>query len=226
MKAYFIAGTDTGIGKTTAACALLTRAKQQGLSTLGLKPIAAGCEQTAEGWRNSDALALQGCSTLKISYQEVNPIVLPEPLSPHLAAKAAGKRLTINQVSGYVRAAMSHRPQLLLVEGAGGWRVPISDRELLSALPKTLTLPVVLVVGLRLGCLNHAFLTAEAIAKDGLRLAGWIGNHIQPDMLALDDNIATLKQWLAAPCLGILPYQETPNYEQLAEYVDLSALLA
>jgi dethiobiotin synthetase len=151
MAAFFLTGTDTSIGKTTVACALLQAANQQGLTTLGIKPIASGCEQTPDGLRNSDALLLQQYSSLKLPYQEVNPIALLEPLSPHLAAKQAGRRLTMNQLVGYTRATLTHRPQFVIVEGAGGWRVPISDREMLSSLPKELKVPVILVVGMRLG---------------------------------------------------------------------------
>lgn len=221
MATYFLTGTDTSIGKTTAACALLQAANQQGLTTLGIKPIASGCEQTPDGLRNSDALLLQQYSSLKLPYQEVNPITLLEPLSPHLAAKNAGRRLTINQLVGYTRAALAHRPQFVIVEGAGGWRVPISDREMLSSLPKELNLSVILVVGLRLGCLNHAILTAEAIKRDGLVLAGWIANVIDPNMAELEQNIATLMQVLPAPCLGTLPYQTQLDIVQLASCLTL-----
>lgn len=226
MAAFFLTGTDTSIGKTTVACALLQAANQQGLTTLGIKPIASGCEQTDEGLRNSDALLLQQVSSLKLPYQEVNPITLLEPLSPHLAAKKAGRRLTMNQLVGYTRATLTHRPQFCVVEGAGGWRVPINDREMLSALPKELNLPVILVVGMRLGCLNHAVLTAEAIIKDGLRLVGWVANTIDPTMAAFDENLATLKQILPAPCLGVLPYDAELHIEQLANYLNLDVLLA
>lgn len=226
MAAFFLTGTDTSIGKTTVACALLQAANQQGLTTLGIKPIASGCEQTDEGLRNSDALLLQQVSSLKLPYQEVNPITLLEPLSPHLAAKKAGRRLTMNQLVGYTRATLTHRPQFCVVEGAGGWRVPINDREMLSALPKELNLPVILVVGMRLGCLNHAVLTAEAIIKDGLRLVGWVANTIDPTMAAFDENLATLKQILPAPCLGVLPYDAELHIEKLVNYLNLDVLLA
>jgi dethiobiotin synthetase len=151
---------------------------------------------------------------------------LLEPLSPHLAAKKAGRRLTMNQLVGYTRATLTHRPQFCVVEGAGGWRVPINDREMLSALPKELNLPVILVVGMRLGCLNHALLTAEAIIKDGLRLVGWVANTIDPTMAAFDENLATLKQILPAPCLGVLPYDAELHIEKLVNYLNLDVLLA
>ncbi|HEX5277892.1 MAG TPA: dethiobiotin synthase [Fluviicoccus sp.] len=225
MKAYFLTGTDTGIGKTTVACALLARARQQGLSSLGLKPVASGCESTPDGLRNSDALLLQAASSIALSYPEVNPVALAEPLSPHLAARAAGRRLSIMQLTGHVRAGLSHRPDLAIVEGAGGWRVPISDREMLSSLPKELRLPVIMVVGLRLGCLNHAVLTAEAILRDGLRLAGWVANRVDPDMVETEGNLNTLRNMLPAPCLGVLPYRPGGAADEMAEYLDISTLL-
>ena len=131
----------------------------------------------------------------------------------------------MNQLVGYTRATLTHRPQFAIIEGAGGWRVPISDREMLSSLPKELKVPVILVVGMRLGCLNHALLTAEAIIRDGLRLAGWVANTIDPTMAALDENIQTLKQIIPAPCLGVIPHQTTPNIEALAECMSLEVLL-
>jgi dethiobiotin synthetase len=225
MKAYFLTGTDTGIGKTTVACALLAKARQQELSTLGLKPVASGCESTPDGLRNSDALLLQAASSVSLTYPEINPVALAEPLSPHLAARAAGRRLSIMQLTGHIRAGLSHRPDLAIVEGAGGWRVPISDREMLSSLPKELRLPVILVVGLRLGCLNHAVLTAEAILRDGLRLAGWVANQVDPDMAEMEGNLATLRNILPAPCLGVLPYQPDAAPDDMAEYLDIQPLL-
>lgn len=224
-KAFFIAGTDTGVGKTTVSCALLAAAKAKGLSTLALKPLAAGCEQTADGLRNDDALALMAVMTEPLSYDEVNPVALAAALSPHLAAAEAGRRLSIQQLAGFTRGGLMRRADFKLVEGAGGWRVPISNRELLSALPKELGLPVVLVVGMRLGCLNHAILTVEAIARDGLRLAGWVANVIDPEMAALDENVATLSNMLSAPCLGVVPWLPGQSADVIATHLDISALL-
>lgn len=220
-KAFFIAGTDTGVGKTTVSCALLAAAKAKGLTTLALKPVAAGCEQTAHGLRNDDALALMAEMTETLSYDEVNPVALAAALSPHLAAAEAGRRLSIQQLAGFTRGGLMRRADFALVEGAGGWRVPISSRELLSALPKELGLPVVLVVGMRLGCINHAVLTVEAIVRDGLRLAGWVANVIDPEMAALEENIATLGSMLPAPCLGVLPWQPEASAAQRAEFLQL-----
>lgn len=225
MPAYFLTGTDTDVGKTTAAIALLSAAADQGCSTLGLKPIAAGCEQTPDGLRNSDALALMAASTVpKLIYDEVNPVALPEACSPHIAARLANRRITVAQLAGYVRGSLSRRAGLTLVEGAGGWRVPINDRELLSGLAKTLNLPVILVVGLRLGCLNAAILSAEAILRDGLTLAGWVGNHLDESWQHADDNIATLHTLMPAPCLGILPWAPLQTGADRSRYLNLQAL--
>ena len=218
-------GTDTGVGKTTVTCALLEAAKSKGLTTLALKPVASGCEETPEGLRNSDALALQAAMTVPLSYPEVNPVALPAALSPLLAAAAAGRRLTLTQIAGFCRGGLMHKADLKLVEGAGGWRVPISDRELLSGLPKQLGLPVVLVVGVRLGCINHAVLTAEAILKEGVRLAGWVANVIDPGMEALEGNLQTLNAMLPAPCLGVIPWSPGAAPADLAGCLELASLL-
>lgn len=224
-KAYFVTGTDTGVGKTTVTCALLAAAKTRGLTTLALKPVASGCEETEDGLRNDDALALQAVMTASLSYQEINPVALRAPLSPHLAAAAAGRRLTLMQIAGYCRGTLMQKADFKLVEGAGGWRVPVSDRELLSGLPRLLGTPVILVVGIRLGCINHAILTAEAILKDGVRLAGWVANIIDPDMAALDENLHTLKELLPAPCLGVLPWAPGTEAAVMAAQLDLAPLL-
>jgi dethiobiotin synthetase len=225
MKKFFVTGTDTGVGKTTASCALLAAAKARGLRTMAVKPVAAGCAETPEGLRNDDALALMAAMTEVMTYDEVNPIALREPLSPHLAASHEGRRLTMARIGGLVRGALMRRADFAVVEGAGGWRVPLSDREIMSDLPRALGLPVILVVGLRLGCLNHAILTTEAMARDGVRLAGWIGSVLDPEMAALQGNIGTLKTILPMPCLGILPWQPGATPEQVAAHLDLQELL-
>lgn len=225
MKKFFVTGTDTGVGKTTASCALLAAARAQGLRTVAVKPVASGCEETPGGLRNDDALALMAVMTEVMAYEEVNPIALREPQSPHLAALHAGRRLTIAQIGGLVRGALSRRVDFAVVEGAGGWRVPISDREIMSDLPRALGLPVILVVGIRLGCLNHAILTTEAMARDGVRLAGWIGNVLDPELSALEGNIGTLKTILPMPCLGVLPWQPGATPDALAAHLDLQELL-
>lgn len=216
MAAYFISGTDTGVGKTLVACALLRAANQRGLTSLGLKPIAAGCEQSAEGWVNEDALFLQQCASVKLAYQQLNPVALPEAIAPHIAAVRAGKQLRVERIAGYCRGALQTKADFCVIEGAGGWRVPLNPREYLSDLAKALNLPVVLVVGLRLGCLNHAVLTAEAIQRDGLQLAGWVANMLDADMPALAENIDTLRTLLPCPLLGEIPQLAATEMSELA----------
>lgn len=204
-RAFFVTGTDTEIGKTYTACVLLRTLGARGARTLGLKPLAAGAIDTADGARNDDALALMAASAVGLPYAQVNPVLLPDAMAPHLAAARVQRRLRATQLAGFVRGTlMTARADLVLVEGAGGWRVPLNETETLADVARELGMPVLLVVGMRLGCLNHALLTAEAIARDGLRLAGWIANEIDPRMMAFDDNVATLRAHLAAPCLGVL----------------------
>lgn len=222
---YFVTGTDTDAGKTLITSALLVAAASQGRKVIGLKPVAAGCVETSEGLRNDDALALMAASNVPISYDEVNPVALAPAMAPHLAANAAGRRLSVRQLSGYVRAAASHRPDLLLIEGAGGWWVPLSEREYLSGLARELQAPVILVVGLRLGCLNHALLTTGAIRADGARLAGWVGTVLDPAMPGLEGTVATLRERLPAPCLGVVPHLPQPSAGAAAEHLDLAPLL-
>ncbi len=220
MRAFFIAGTDTGVGKTLAACALLWRARADGLRAVGMKPVAAGCRQTPAGLRNDDAEALQQASSGEPPYTAVNPCALPDPLSPHLAAARAGVSIDIPAlVAGW--RTLSRDADFGVVEGAGGWLAPVSDRETMADLARALELPVILVVGLRLGCLNHALLTARAIAADGLHLAGWIGSGIDPGMAALAENLETLSRRLDADCLGVLPWEPAPRAAILADRLRL-----
>lgn len=210
-SSLFVAGTDTGIGKTHAACTLIYALRAQGLRVCGMKPVASGCVQTVQGLRNDDALALQAASSAPApAYAEVNPVALRDPLSPHLAAARDGVTIALPPLQAAFQALQA-RHDAVVVEGVGGWRVPLAPGLLASALPQAWALPVVLVVGLRLGCLNHALLSAEAIAADGCRLLGWIGNCIDPAMTAVEENIATLRELLPAPCMGILPHGLPPE---------------
>ena len=204
-KPLFIAGTDTDIGKTLVAEALLKKFAVNGQTTIALKPIAAGCENTEQGLRNDDAVALQAAATTQLPYAQVNPIALQEACAPHIAAGNEGRRLQVSRVEGICRGALMNSADVCIIEGAGGWRVPLNERESISDLAVALNTPVVLVVGMRLGCLNHAILTAEAIARDGLKLVGWVANCIDEQMPHLDENIDTLRHILPAPCLGVVP---------------------
>ncbi|MFC5580637.1 dethiobiotin synthase [Rhodanobacter terrae] len=209
MTAVFIAGTDTGIGKTHAACTLLHALRAAGHSACGMKPVASGCAETPDGLRNGDALALQAASSTAASYASINPIALRDPLSPHLAAAHDGVEISLAPL----RAAFDQLTgtyQKVVVEGVGGWLVPLAPGLLAADIAKQWRLPVILVVGLRLGCLNHALLSARTIEADGCRLLGWIGNGIDPAMDAPDENLATLRELLPAPCLGVLPHGMAP----------------
>lgn len=205
-KSYFVAGTDTEVGKTLASCAMLRAAVAAGYTAVGMKPLAAGGEQTGEGLRNGDALQLQEAGNVALSHDEVNPVCLPAAASPHIAAALAKRLVRVERLAGFCHGLLSLRANLTLIEGVGGWRVPLNEREFMSDLAKQLQLPVILVVGMRLGCLNHAMLTAEAIARDGLRLAGWIANRIDPRMEHYERNRDTLRDWLGAPLIAELPH--------------------
>lgn len=223
---FFVAGTDTDVGKTLVACGLLKAAEAQGLRTLAIKPVAAGAESTAEGLRNNDAVMLMAAMTEKLPYHQVNPVLLEPPIAPHIAAEQVGKRITISQLSGLCRGAMMTPTDMVLIEGAGGWRVPLNRHELLSGLAVELQAPVILVVGMKLGCINHALLTADAIRADGLRIAGWVANQIDPQMSCFDENLSTLKAMLGAPCIGVVPYfvKAESMVDAVAACLDISLL--
>ncbi|MFC5436223.1 dethiobiotin synthase [Rhodanobacter umsongensis] len=209
MPAVFIAGTDTGIGKTHAACALLHALRRAGYGVCGMKPVASGCVATVDGLRNDDALALQAASSTMLPYASINPVALRDPLSPHLAAAHEGVEISLAPLrKAFDQLRADH--QCVVVEGIGGWLVPLAPGLFAADIAKQWRLPVILVVGLRLGCLNHALLSARAIAADGCRLLGWIGNCIDPAMEAQAENLATLRELLPAPCLGVLPHAVAP----------------
>ncbi|WP_060477438.1 MULTISPECIES: dethiobiotin synthase [Pseudomonas] len=223
-QAYFIAGTDTDVGKTTIAAGLLHAARLQGLSTLGAKPVASGCTMTAKGLRNSDAQALIDESSIKLDYQQVNPFAFEPAIAPHVAAREAGVALEVAALARAMRHVLDQGADFTLVEGAGGWRVPLSDQANLSDLAIALKLPVILVVGVRLGCINHALLSAEAIARDGLQLAGWVANVIEPKTARLEENLASLAERLPAPCLGRVPKLKQASADAVAEHLQLDLL--
>ena len=215
MSAYFITGTDTEIGKTFSTCALLHAARAQGLRALGMKPVAAGAEWVNGEFLNEDAARLRAAGSFDPGLALLNPYCLASPIAPHIAAREEGVRIE----PARIRTAFdSLRAQadLLLVEGVGGFRVPLGDDYDSADLARDLGLPVILVVGLRLGCINHALLSAEAIAARGLTLAGWIANRIDPAMLRVEENLATLKAGLPAPLLGTLPFREDRDAAQAA----------
>ncbi len=211
LAAYFVTGTDTEVGKTLCTAALLRVARLQGLRTVGMKPIASGCEATPEGLRNEDALAHLAEATPPLpAYAAVNPYAFAPAIAPHIAGAEAGVTVDFRLIAERWAELTAER-DFALLEGAGGWQVPVDSSRFFPDLAVHLRLPVLLVVGLRLGCINHALLTAEAIAARGLRLAGWVGNRIDPAFSRLDDNLAALHRHLPAPCLGVVPPLPEPT---------------
>lgn len=206
----FVTGTDTGVGKTLVSTALLHALARHHAHVIGMKPVAAGTVRVDGVDANEDVLALRAASTCVVPPELDNPVLLAEPVSPHIAAARAGMCIDIAHIVTCHRALMK-LANAVVVEGAGGFHVPLSDTDTGADLALALGLPVVLVVGLRLGCLNHALLTAEAIRARGLTLAGWVANHVNPTMLAQVDNIAFLQQRLHAPLLASIPYQQVPD---------------
>ena len=214
-------GTDTGVGKTAVSCGLLAAAAQLGLRTAAAKPVAAGCDEQGQ---NEDALLLQAAMTETLDYSQVNPVALTAAIAPHIAAGLEGKRVQASRLAGLCRGVMLCGADFVLVEGAGGWRVPINPRETLADLAVELQVGVIMVVGMRLGCINHALLTAEAIQCDGLQLAGWVANQPGERMEHHEDNLDTLRQLLPAPLLGDIPYLPDWQPEGVAAHLNVQLL--
>ena len=225
QRKFFITGTDTGVGKTLISTALLVAANKRGLTTAAIKPIAAGCQQTAEGLHNEDALALQKVISQPLSYQQINPIALEPAIAPHIALQQIEQTVTIDQLATHCHSVLTMAAECVVIEGAGGWRVPLNANETLADLPKKMVFPIILVVGMRLGCLNHALLTVEAIQRDGVEIIGWVANQIESEMHAYKENVASLKLLLPVPCLGEIPFMRQPTPLAVAYYLHLSAIL-
>lgn len=222
-RGWLMTGTDTGVGKTVAACALLHALRTRGLRASGMKPVASGCTDDGGGLRNADALALQAASDPRPAYADVNPFALPEPTAPQIAARLAGVEIALPPVvAAFERIARA--ADCVVVEGVGGWLAPPGDGIEHADLARALRLPVVLVVGLRLGCLSHARLSARAIAHDGCELAGWIGTGVDPQFAHREAYLDLLRDALPAPCWGVLPHAPTPDPATLAKSLTLPLL--
>jgi dethiobiotin synthetase len=219
----FVTGTDTDCGKTVVACGIVAALRARGPRVGVLKPVAAGAWETPGGLRNQDALDLAAASGSDLPYAVVNPFVYAPPIAPHIAAAQAGEVIRfapLREAFERVRAASD----VVVVEGAGGWRVPLGPDGDVADLAAALGLPVVLVVGLRLGCLSHALLTAESIARAGCRLAGWVANTVDPTMAVREENLATLRARLPAPCLGVVPRLDDVTPAAVAAWLDSEAI--
>jgi dethiobiotin synthetase len=219
-RGLFITGTDTGVGKTVVASGLVRLLAQSGQRVAGLKPVASGAARIAAGLRNDDALALAAAGSIELPYEQVNPWCFEPAIAPHLAAREAGVVVTPAGLVEWYRRA-SRGLDLAIVEGAGGWRVPLHPEGFLSDLPEMTGMDVLMVVGLRLGCLNHARLTLEAIMAAGrCRFVGWIGNRIDPTFERLDENLETLTRLLGAPALAVVPPLDVPDAAHCAARLD------
>ena len=214
MKSIFIAGSDTGVGKTTISTILLRQFNERRYKTVGLKPLASGCILNAYNeFENDDALSFQKTASVFTSYQTVNPIALKEAIAPHLAAEKMAITLTKKLLVEKILLSINKNAGINIIEGAGGWAIPLNDHDLYSDVIASLKIPLILVVGMRLGCLNHAILTYQSMLQMRVPLIGWIANCVDPDMLEISGNINTLKQWIKKPCLGIVKNNQYDNAE-------------
>jgi len=225
MSGIFITGTDTDCGKTQVALGLMAALQARGLSVVGMKPIASGCQPGQDGPRSTDALALLAQGSRTVSYALANPYALAPPIAPHIAAGQAGLSIELGPIVAAYQA-LAEEADWVVVEGVGGWRVPLGPTLSVSDLPEALNLPVVMVTGMRLGCINHSLLTAESIRARGARLAGWVANQIDPAMLAREQNLATLAALIDAPCLGLVPHLADPTPNAVAAHLKIDRLLS
>ena len=217
---YFITGTDTGVGKTLVSCALLHGLAAQGKRVVGFKPVAAGCDGED---LNEDARALRAASSIQAAYGQINPYCFPHAIAPHLAARHAGVRIEFGRILTSYRELAAQADEVI-VEGVGGFCVPLNGQQDSADLAAELGLPVILVVGVRLGCLNHALLTLRAIAAQPLECAGWVANVLDDSMPALQENIDALRERIEAPLLGIVPFMQAPDAKEAAQLLALNLL--
>ncbi len=218
-KGFFVTGTDTGVGKTFVSCLLLRTLAAQNKNVVGMKPIAAGKENGK--WLDVELLRMAG--NVPVSDAMINPYALDAPIAPHIAARQQGVEITLDKI-GNVFFALKNKADYVIVEGAGGFLVPVNARQDTADLARFLELPVILVVGMRLGCINHALLTVQAIMQTKLPMAGWVANCIDPSMRAQDENIATLQQRIDAPLLGVMPFDSEPDTMQLQSCLSIDRL--
>ena len=220
MNGFFITATDTDAGKTRVAAGVLHVLAARGHTTAAMKPVSAGCHETTQGLRNEDALILQRQATLALPYEHVNPYAYAPMMAPHIAAARSGQLIDIDHIKK-IFDDVARRVDYVIVEGAGGWQVPINEHETMANVAQALALPIILVVGMRLGCLNHALLSVESIAHHRLPLAGWVANTRFIGVAALQHNIEALRVRINAPLLGVVPYLENVDAESVGRYLDL-----
>ncbi len=224
MPGLFITGTDTDVGKTFATCAMLHALCSAGVSAVGMKPVASGCSSSAGGWRNADAVALIASSSFAPDYELVNPLALPDATAPEFAARAAGISISLPPLRDAYQQ-LAAQAEIVLVEGVGGWLSPLSERLMQADLVECLDLPVLLVVGLRLGCINHALLTEAALSAAGRAPIAWLASACDPDLTYADETFNCLCERLASPCLGRLGWNRRGDAKSAACDLDTDALL-
>ena len=224
MDSWFVTGTDTGVGKTLIAAALVHALARGGRRAVGMKPVAAGAEWRDGALRNEDVEALIAAANGAAPREAVCPVLLPQAVAPHIAAESAGVRITRQPIEAAF-ATLRAQFDMVVVEGVGGFRVPLAPDFDTADLACFLGLPVVLVVGLRLGCLNHALLSAEAIAARGLRLQAWVANRVDPAMAEAERNLATLRRLLPAPCMGVVPHMARVDFREVADLLDIGVII-
>jgi dethiobiotin synthetase len=220
---WFITGTDTGIGKTWVSAGLMHGLRGRGLTVAGMKPVASGCEATPRGLRNEDALMIQGQCSREVAYERINPYAFEPPIAPHIAAQEAGVIIELDRIAEQYRQ-LSAQADRMVVEGVGGWLVPLNRRETVADLAKCLGLPALVVVGIRLGCINHALLTVEAIRARGVPVAGWVANRVEPATDRLEEIIGTLRGMIDAPLIGTVPHLDGADIARVSAALDLELL--
>ena len=226
MKRIFVTGTDTEIGKTVVACGLVAAATQAGYRAIGLKPVAAGCELKDGELVNDDATQLIAASNVALDYAIVNPVALEPAIAPHIAAQKAGVSIAASSLATHFKKHLPHDLDLAVYEGAGGWFVPLNDYETFQDFAQKMELDIVLVVGMKLGCINHALLTAAAIQRAKLNLVGWIANFSTQQMAVANENLETLLARLPSELLGIVPHLAPPSADQVAKHLNIETLMA
>ncbi len=223
MSGYFITGTDTGVGKTLVTAAIIQSLSHAGIKVVGMKPVASGCRVTDSGLRNKDAERLIAQSSISAPYEMVNPYAFEPAIAPHLAAREANIRIKLETILDCFES-LAALADTVVVEGVGGWRVPLGRAITTEHMAKALNLPVILVVGMRLGCINHALLTVQAIESAGLKLSGWVANRLDVDMVKPEASISTLESYITAPLIGQIPFMEQPEPELIESHLHLDWL--
>ncbi len=224
MKGVFITGTDTETGKTRVTLGLMSAIQSSGLTVCGMKPLASGASKIKNVLLNEDALSIQQQASIHIDYQDINPYVYQQPIAPHLAAEKTGECIDIGKILESFKK-IEQKSDYIVVEGVGGWRVPINKNKTLADLVRALNLPVIIVVGIRLGCINHALLSAEAIRADGLILSGWIANRIDKDYAEGDETIRSIAERIVAPKIADIPFIEQQNNCEVAKLFNVEGLV-